>query len=158
MKKRLILFGGLLILLLTACGNKPPVETLAETVLPYEQETGTQVATTAVTETEAQEEGNLYWEELPQETLPAETSPKQTVKPSKPGTPAATTPKQEADTTKPEPTKPTEESVPTETTEPSVEPTETTEPMETPTETTKPTEGSVSGSGNGSPEWTPPVL
>lgn len=186
MKKRMILFGGLLVLLLTACGNQSPAENQTEQTLPSELETGVTVETNAPAETIDQNLENLFWEENPQETTSGETQPKQT---EKPDTPAPTTPKQDTDTTKPVKPKPTEPTKPsaapeetTETTEPSDEPEETTqatEPTEKPAEptqatqpptepaqTTEPTQAAAeptkpsggSGSGNTSPEWTPPIL
>lgn len=128
------------ILLLTACGNQSPAENQTEQTLPSELETGVTVETNAPAETIDQNLKNLFWEEDPQETTSAETQPKQT---EKPDTPAPTTPKQDTDTTKPVKPKPTE-------------PAQTTEPTQAPTEPTKPSGGS--GSGNASPEWTPPIL
>ena len=159
MKKRMILFGGLILLLLTACGNKSPAENRTEQLPSTEQETSVPTQTNAAAETIDQDLANLVWEEDPRETTSEETRPMQT---ERPNIPAATTPKQDHDAIKPvkpkptEPTKPTEESKPAESTKPSEEPAETTEATQPPAEPTKPS--GDSGAGNTSPEWTPPIL
>ena len=147
MKKRMVLFGGLILLLLTACGNQSPAENRTEQLPSTEQETSVPTQTNAAAETIDQDLANLVWEEDPRATTSEETRPMQT---ERPNIPAATTPKQDHDAIKPvkpkptEPTKPTEESKPAESTKPSEEPTEATQPSEEPTEpteATKPSEG-----------------